>query len=564
MDENNDDSIRNKTGILIKALYGYTDENNPFGDPNLSQSFNWELKNKKYLSMGIDPSFLYDEKTILLKIKNCSSEIEELKKLKNERESKRLTQMPKIDKNIEDNKDKDKIFFINQEKLRSEIRIQQGREKPIDFLVNTLYIYEGQNKIPKNFYDNIIYQKPYKIFEKMSTENLNDLYKDIEFQKILNESNEKENEKMFWESIFIICESYVKEEDINLLKNEEIKSVIDNYKTKEELDNLEKEIKENLINEFKNEEIKFWNDVLKLLSINKSKIILDNMYNEFLMKYGNIKQEEKETNPSIKTKNFPEIKNEEKKQKKEENKIIGKKTNNQLEEKNKISSFKNQKKEEINESKSEKELNSDEEIDEYYKKISGIPSKIKKDFQNNQTIQKPTNSNIKESRFFIEEENLYHNNIPDDKNIDIDEFGENENIFNETIPLNITYDWSDQYTPIKPRYSNRVRVGYEWNKYNQVHYNIDNPPPKIIQGYKFNIFYPHLIDKTKTPTYFLERGDALDICIIRFHAGAPYEDIAFKIVNREWDMSEKAAFKNIFDKGILKLYFKFKRYRYKR
>ena len=190
------------------------------------------------------------------------------------------------------------------------------------------------------------------------------------------------------------------------------------------------------------------------------------MYNELLIKYGNIKQEEKETNPSIKTKNFPEIKNEEKKQKKEENKIIGKKTNNQLEEKNKISSFKNQKKEEINESKSEKELNSDEEIDEYYKKISGIPSKIKKDFQNNQTIQKPTNSNIKESRFFIEEENLYHNNIPDDKNIDIDEFGENENIFNETIPLNITYDWSDQYTPIKPRYSNRVRVGYEWNKYN--------------------------------------------------------------------------------------------------
>jgi hypothetical protein len=294
--------------------------------------------------MGIDPSFLYDEKTTLLKIKNCSSEIEELKKLKNERESKRLTQMPKIDKNIEDNKDKDKIFFINQEKLRSEIRIQQGREKPIDFLVNTLYIYEGQNKIPKHFYDNIIYQKPYKIFDKMSPENLNDLYKDIEFQKILNESNEKENEKMFWESIFIICESYVKEEDINLLKNEEIKSVIDNYKTKEELDNLEKEINENLINEFKNEEIKFWKDVLKLLSINKSKIILDNMYNEFIIKYGN-KQEEKEINTLNKIKNFPEIKNEEKynKQKKEENKIIGKKTN-QFEEKNKISTFKKQKK----------------------------------------------------------------------------------------------------------------------------------------------------------------------------------------------------------------------------
>jgi hypothetical protein len=288
------------------------------------------------------------------------------------------------------------------------------------------------------------------------------------------------------------------------------------------------------------------------------------MYNEFIIKYGN-KQEEKEINTSTKIKNFPEIKNEEKynKQKKDENKIIGKKTN-QFEEKNKISTFKKQKKEEISEPKSEKELNSDEEIDEYYQKISGIHLNKKKENSKEQNIQKPSNQILKESRFFIEEENLYHNNIPEEKNIDLDEFGENENIFNETIPLNITYDWSDQYTPIKPRYSNRVRVGYEWNKYNQVHYNIDNPPPKIIQGYKFNIFYPHLIDKTKTPTYFLERGDALDMCIIRFHAGAPYEDIAFKIVNREWDMTEKAAFKNIFDKGILKLYFKFKRYRYKR
>ena len=29
--------------------------------------------------------------------------------------------------------------------------------------------------------------------------------------------------------------------------------------------------------------------------------------------------------------------------------------------------------------------------------------------------------------------------------------------------------------------------GYEWNKYNQTHYDHDNPPPKIVQGYKFNV-----------------------------------------------------------------------------
>ena len=46
-----------------------------------------------------------------------------------------------------------------------------------------------------------------------------------------------------------------------------------------------------------------------------------------------------------------------------------------------------------------------------------------------------------------------------------------------------------------------------------------------------------------------------DMCIIRFHAGPPYEDIAFKIANREWDMTERAGFKNLFDRGILRLYF---------
>ncbi|XP_037932906.1 cactin-like [Teleopsis dalmanni] len=62
---------------------------------------------------------------------------------------------------------------------------------------------------------------------------------------------------------------------------------------------------------------------------------------------------------------------------------------------------------------------------------------------------------------------------------------------------------SDKYRPRKPRYFNRVHTGFEWNKYNQTHYDMDNPPPKIVQGYKFNIFYPDLINKAITPQYHL-------------------------------------------------------------
>ncbi|VDO21302.1 unnamed protein product [Heligmosomoides polygyrus] len=47
--------------------------------------------------------------------------------------------------------------------------------------------------------------------------------------------------------------------------------------------------------------------------------------------------------------------------------------------------------------------------------------------------------------------------------------------------------WSDKYRPRKPTYLNRVQTGFDWNKYNQTHYDMDNPPPKIVQGYKFNV-----------------------------------------------------------------------------
>jgi hypothetical protein len=141
---------------------------------------------------------------------------------------------------------------------------------------------------------------------------------------------------------------------------------------------------------------------------------------------------------------------------------------------------------------------------------------------------------------------------------------ENEEIFTgeESVTTASSSQWSNKHRPRKPRYFNRVQMGYEWNKYNQTHYDHDNPPPKVVQGYKFNIFYPDLIEKTKAPTYKIEReggrkrGETSapageeDTCLIRFVAGPPYEDIAFRIVDREWDYSAKRdrGFKSSFDK----------------
>ncbi|XP_063312687.1 splicing factor Cactin-like [Pelobates fuscus] len=91
--------------------------------------------------------------------------------------------------------------------------------------------------------------------------------------------------------------------------------------------------------------------------------------------------------------------------------------------------------------------------------------------------------------------------------------------FSVEIPVTSkAYLWADKYRPRKPRFFNRVHTGFEWNKYNQTHYDFDNPPPKIVQGYKFTIFfYPDLIDKRSTPEYFLEAcHDNKDFAILRF------------------------------------------------
>ena len=148
------------------------------------------------------------------------------------------------------------------------------------------------------------------------------------------------------------------------------------------------------------------------------------------------------------------------------------------------------------------------------------------------------------------------------------EFGESEEKMQSNdevaLPPLASHSWQDKIRPRKPKYFNHVRTGWDWNKYNQSHYDMDNPPPRTVHGYKFNIFYPDLIDKSATPKFFLEAADSPDFAILRFHAGPPYEDVAFKILNKEWEHARKSGFRSVFNRGVLQLHFNFKRRFYRR
>jgi len=128
------------------------------------------------------------------------------------------------------------------------------------------------------------------------------------------------------------------------------------------------------------------------------------------------------------------------------------------------------------------------------------------------------------------------------------------------IPLQIDLD----YTPIKPLYFNTVKKIFFWNPYNRHHYNEDNPPPKQIQGYKFNIFLTRLENKKESPHFYLEPCVDPDYEILRFRCGKPYSDIAFKIVKRDWQKTRKFGYKSCFANGVLQLWFNFKVFRWRR
>jgi hypothetical protein len=122
-----------------------------------------------------------------------------------------------------------------------------------------------------------------------------------------------------------------------------------------------------------------------------------------------------------------------------------------------------------------------------------------------------------------------------------------------------------RYRLRKPQYFNRVHTGFQWNNYNRTHYDMDNPPPKIVHGYEFNILYPDLMDKNSIPQFSVTPcRDNKDFSVLNFHAGPPYKDVAFKIVTREWARSYKAGYRCQFHNNIFQLWFRFKRYRYRR
>ena len=143
----------------------------------------------------------------------------------------------------------------------------------------------------------------------------------------------------------------------------------------------------------------------------------------------------------------------------------------------------------------------------------------------------------------------------------------------DEVPFNVEAEdipkpslpWSSLHLPRMPRYFNRARTSYEWNKYNQTHYDADNPPPKTLAGLSLQ----HLL----SPTWLIPI-DYPPMLLRRIQMGMarqssfgsepvpPYMDLVFRIPGTEWESAAKHGFKCTFDRRALRLHFWFKKARF--
>ncbi|CAG9858584.1 unnamed protein product [Phyllotreta striolata] len=547
----------------------YTNSDNPFGDGNLLSTFVW---NKKLSKEGIkNVGHAEIEAINRLKQEENKRELEKVKKRRLERELERQkrdeeTQMMQRSKEaaqFEEWERQEDKFHLEQARLRSHIRIQDGRAKPIDLLAKYISAEEEVDAVEMH--------EPYTYLNGLQIKDLEDLVEDIKVYKELERGKNLD----YWNDITVIVEDELqklrkieKQNDFDLGLNRregihqsvatDVTSVFKG-KTAAQLAALERQIGSKISSKADGIDIGYWESLLSQLKAHMARARLRDRHQDSLRrKLQVLKAEQAITGVGQSHSETHSTDNEE----------------TTSEPKPSTSQDSLETMEESNEKSEDAAHAWLNECFSAYQAGGYSPKFLTPDDTEPGTIVVSEEDDIKRLEFarmqvtgqgtkienvVTKEELLLQKEAR--KGMD----GDEAQFSVEQALDNPVYLWSDKYRPRKPRYFNRVHTGFEWNKYNQTHYDMDNPPPKIVQGYKFNIFYPDLIDKSSTPEYYLTPSpENREFAILRFHAGPPYEDIAFKIVNREWEYSYKRGFRCQFHNNIFQLWFHFKRYRYRR
>lgn len=656
--------------------FGYTDEDNPFHDPRLSERFVWGKKIEKQLEEGARVKEL-TAKAETKRYRERMDEIEKVKRRREEREREKaaiaeeleLIQRERAMAEAVDLERKEEEFHLEQAKVRAQQRMAAGRPKAIDLITNNLFLLDGFDETEKD---------PPSLVSSLNIWQLKELVKDIAEYSALDAQDQEH--APFWKALMTVAvhelNEATKQEEIDRCRVRGL-PIPAKYEVREagwhesldadvaamlagksfaDLATLERGIHEQL-DSGDAADPDYWAAVLRRLEIYQARALLREFHSQLMQrrlavvttlprsfvsgedraaqaKAEAIKAMEATLEAAVTAEGTEEKKGEENEEE----------IDLPEEEEQEEPDLKTEKK--IEETKDEKrgEPSVWEDLDKEEQAMSLASTQDKHEFspvplppehfvgqdvvpeEEDFKVLEMIRSEVKtrESRRFLRAASLMGATVGKSRGEAAERLydqmvanpGAAASLLGEGVPLlkNLTFQsnvaepghaeeadiafrnaaskamgdisrsgdapfggevavesqvywWHEKYKPRKPKYFNRVHTGYDWNKYNRTHYDADNPPPKTVQGYKFNVFYPDLIDPTKAPSYVIERDlESVDgsTCILRFTAGPPYEDIAFRIVNKDWELNPKKGFKCVFDRGILQLYFNFRRQFYRR
>ncbi|XP_055335119.1 LOW QUALITY PROTEIN: splicing factor Cactin-like [Paramacrobiotus metropolitanus] len=521
-------------------------DDNPFGDPQIHEVFIW---GKKLQKEGITDYTLDDIKKQTKEKQEASrAELEKVRQRRLQYERERaareeevqMIQREKEAAQFQQWQSQEDGFHLKQAQLRSEIRIRDGRAKPVDLLAK--YI-SSESDLSVDIHE------PSTYIEGLKKRDLEDLLEDIAvYQKLDRDLNDD-----YWNDITIVVNDELQKilaseaelerragrQGINAVVSADVGSVFKG-KTLPQLRELENQIAEKLVDGQEGVDVSYWENLLQQASAYIARVRLKERHQENLRrKLDELKKEQG-------------IRDEEERLLMPPPKEPVASTSTTNTERH-VSDEDEQRIADYDTGQYSPRLIPFDDVDVGMHLIEPEEDKKKLQLAREQVLKTGSAAIVTTEDHVFEREARKG-------------MGEDEAQFSVEAEVDKPfYVWSEKYRPRKPRYFNRVHTGFEWNKYNQTHYDLDNPPPKVVQGYKFNIFYPDLIDKSVTPKYKVTPcNDNSDFAVLKISAGPPYEDIAFKIVNREWEYSYKRGFRCQFHNNIFQLWFHFKRYRYRR
>ncbi|KDP29219.1 hypothetical protein JCGZ_16608 [Jatropha curcas] len=556
--------------LKAQSVSGYSNDSNPFGDNHLSEKFVWRKKIERDVIQGV-PLDMFSVKAEKQKQRERMAEIEKVKKRREERalekaqheEEMALLARERARAEFQDWEKKEEEFHFDQSKIRSRIRLCEGRVKPIDILSKHLNVSDDLD---------IEINEPYMVFKGLTVKEMEELRDDIKMHLDMDRATQTHID--YWEALLVVsnwelaearkkdaldrarvrgeeppAELLAEERGLHSSIETDVRNLLEG-KSSSELEALQSQI-ESQMSSGTAKVVEYWEALLKRLQIYKAKACLKEIHAKMLRKH--LQRLE------------PPLEGHDKLESDQSVRPIEEDSEHDIKDAETFSP----------EPMPMEETHEAEEAGSFSPELlHGEDDEEAIDPEEDRAMLETKRMAVREEQQKRIQEAMASKPPPPDENFEMKAMKamgameEGDAVFGSGAEVNLdsqVYWWHDKYRPRKPKYFNRVHTGYEWNKYNQTHYDHDNPPPKIVQGYKFNIFYPDLVDKTKAPTYTIEKdGNSDETCIIRFHAGPPYEDIAFRIVNKEWEYSHKKGFKCTFERGILHVYFNFKRYRYRR